>query len=160
MKKTDFCDRLEKLSEAVCEAVEAALSGKRISDKVCECETLVSGIEKELFSDFMPQYGREGIAEISHNLLRIAYAAERIGAQKSTDVKSCNLLIKRLDENVKLLKSIRMPNIMPTVDEFRRLYREGSNRSCGGATFSGTERLRQEISSCFDKLVEVMLANI
>ena len=170
MKKTNYCDRLEKLSEKVCVSVGQALGGKEISDIACECDKLVSEIEKELFFDFMPQHDREGIAALVHGLCRIVYVAEeislqkRIGAQKGANGENCILLAKKLDENVRLLKNISAPGVMPSADEFRKLYREGGKGSqrgiYGGATFLATDKLRDEIYRCFDILVEVMLANI
>ena len=161
---------------------------KRIFELKSKCEMSVCEREIKLFSDFIPPLQRDNIALYAHSLSRVADRAydllleclSRSGSQGKGSLKgnkSCEVCLK-LAENLltstKLLRTFRSPSCKINMTDFRKMLcegREASSRelekvrrgvlpsSCADRIY-GADRLRYELSSCFDSLIEVMLNNI
>ena len=157
---------------------------KRMFELKSRCETSVCEIESRLFSDFIPPLQRDNIALLAHRLSRVvdrAYDLMKNGTPqgrgsigKTESCEVCIRLAEKLSESTKLLKSLRSPSCKVDSADFRKTLcegREASSRELEKVSrgvlprshaewIYGAERLRYELSSCFDSLVEVMLNNI
>ena len=161
---------------------------RRIFELKSKCEVSVCEIESRLFSDFVPPLQRDNIALYAHSLSRVSDRAydlstdflKKGGAQSRGGLKgneSCVVCIKlaeKLLSSTKLLRSLRSPSCKVDISDFRKTLCEG--RSASAREFEklrrgvlpsshadwiyGAERLRYELSNCFDSLIEVMLNNI
>ena len=161
---------------------------KRIFELKSSCEISVCEIESKLFSDFVPPLQRDNIALCAHNLSRVAdraydifaYYLKKGGGQSRgalTGNESCAVCIKlaeKLLSSTKLLKTLRSPACKVDMTDFRKTLCEGRSASARemqkvksgvlppshAERIYGVERLRYELSSSFDCLIEVMLNNI
>lgn len=161
---------------------------KRIFELKSKCEMAVCEIELKLFSDFIPPLQRDNIALYAHSLSRVVDRAydllldclSKNGGQGKGSLKgnkSCEVCLKlaeKLLSSTKLLRTFRSPSCKVNMTDFRKMLcegREASSRelekvrrgvlpsSCADRIY-GADRLRYELSSCFDSLIEVMLNNI
>ncbi len=186
MVKYNYFEELEKLSVLSLTAVSIACGDKSdesLSDIRIECDRLVCKTEDALFSDFLPPLERDNIAAAAHCLSRVVdKAGDIISDTKATKalMKSndegliCIRLAEELKSVVFMLKSIKKPSEMPDLQGFRRLLcdgraahkqmllkvRTGSLPRSAAETVILTGKLRTELSSAFDEIVEIMLNNI
>ena len=97
--------------------------------------------------------------------------SQRMGYDKSfKEYEVCVELSKLIEESVSMLKKIKKPNQMPKAEEFRKLLnssRSASRLSSKKQSSTLAEdcrdkeaELREELSDCFDGIIEIMLCNI
>jgi hypothetical protein len=185
--KCNYFENLEKLSSlslsAVTIACEEGNGRQDIKDIRKECDRLVCDTEDALFSDFLPPLERESIAAIAHCLSRVTdRSAELISEPSATpyfmkansEAAVCVRLACELHRGILMLKRIKKPSECPDLCGYRELLSEGrrAHRQMLCAVRSGTVprrhaeaiiltgRLRSELSTAFDGLVEIMLNNI
>lgn len=187
MAKYRYFDVLEALAADMSRAVSLACGGrcKNRCDELNQlrrtCDKKICELEDALFADFLPPLERDNIAACAHGMSRVIDRAVALsathGGQSSLSFRPdegeliCRQLAGLLCENVALLRNIRKPSEMPTLRSFRELL--GKGRACHAERVrrSGTGspqsasvlmcgRLLQELSDCFDELVEIMLNNI
>ena len=104
------------------------------------------------------------IIECSHQI--IFQKLQRSGYDKR--IKEQEIYIKLaqiLEESVGLLKKIKKPNQTPKAKEFREILfsLRNSSRSTQKRQSPSSlcmNELREELSDCFDKIIEIMLCNI
>ena len=161
---------------------------KRIFELKSKCEITVCEIESKLFSDFVPPLQRDNIALYAHSLSRVAdraydlstdclkkgVAQSRGGLKGNESCAVCIKLSEKLLSSTKLLRTLRSPSCKVDVSDFRKTLCEGRHASARefekvkrgvlppshADRIYGVERLRYELSNCFDSLIEVMLNNI
>lgn len=183
MQKNNYFERLEELSSLCVRAVYISSASTRpliqsalreikelqeqATDKICE-------LEFTLFDDFLPPLERQSIAEAAHAMGRIIekcycvifQKSQRSGYDKKIKVSdSCIALSELIDDAVSLLKKIKKPNQAPKILEFRKALlaaRQASRtpQKRQGSACWGLNELREELSRCFDKIIEIMLCNI
>ena len=183
MGKYNFFDVLEQLSTEVYGAVEAVcekgMGREALSGIGRRCDGLICQLEHALFAEFMPPLERDGIAASAHCLSRVPeivceLAEEPPSFRCQEEGRVCVRLAALLHRSVSLLRRIRNPSETPDLQGYRALLEEGrrahegllSRLRSGALPRSAahsiilTGRLRLELASCFDRLVEIMLCNI
>ncbi|MBQ8850625.1 MAG: hypothetical protein IJ011_09865 [Clostridia bacterium] len=186
MVKYNYFEDLEKLSELSLSAVCLACGTEEkanISDIRRECDRLVCKTEDALFSDFLPPLERDNIAATAHCLSRIIDTVSELTSDPSAtatfmktneEAAVCIKLSEELRNGIFLLRRIRKPDENPDLQGYRQLLSEGRNahkrmlaKVRSGALSKKhaeaiilTGRLRSELSTAFDELIEIMLNNI
>lgn len=183
MQKNNYFDSLEELAVLCTRSVFLASSSTRpaihrASLEMQELQShaleLLCSVEETLFFDFLPPLERQSIAEIAHSLCRIIEASARLLHQKSAKPSAekrikgaevCSALSSIIEDSVKMLKRIKKPSTIPELRKFRelllssrRLSRTAQKKQSFGLSL--VCELREELSDCFDKIVEAMLRNI
>ena len=183
MQKINYFELLEEISILCTRAVFLATGNSRsvLQKSILECQTLqeqslqkICAIEDFLFTDFLPPLERRSIAEAAHGMGKIIECSYQIIFQKLQrsgydkrvkEQETCLTLAKLLEESVILLKKIKKPNQTPKTKEFREILfsaRKASKcvqkRQSPSALYMN--ELREELSDCFDKIIEIMLCNI
>ena len=180
---------LEAVSAACASCkIDEHVREKKLSELHLKCEISVCELETKLFSDFIPPLQRDSIATYAHSLSRVVDRASDLcvsgvknrstifngACDESHTREVCIRLAEKIVENTKLLRRLRSPSCVLEVSDFRSTLRQGREASarelhkvrCGvlpalcADSIYGAERLRYELSYCFDKLVEIMLNNI
>ena len=183
MQKINYFELLEDISLLCTRAIFLASGNTRtlLQKSILECQSLqeqcmekICEIENFLFTDFLPPLERRSIAEAAHGMSRIveySYQAvfqklQRSGYDKrSKEPEICLKLAEILEESVKLLKKIKKPNQLPRAEEFREILvlarkTERSSQKRQSSSSLCMAELREELSDCFDKIIEIMLCNI
>lgn len=190
MPKLDYYDALSRLSLLCSRAVFIACTPtrqaaateivaiRRSADKtVCE-------IERFLFSDFMPPLDRSSISICAHSLERVIekssdiiankYARNLFGERKNKEAELCVRLSQLLESATASLRSLKRPDQLPDVVEYRRLLcdaraahsslqkklNSGLYPRAAQHTLCLLGSLRSELARAFDVLIEVMLSNV
>lgn len=183
MQKTNYFDLLEELSLLCTRSVFLVSSSSRSAlhkafSEISEIQILalekLHELETALFTDFLPPLERQSIAEIAHKLCHVIEQSARFIYQKSLkasterktkDTDVCSELAQIIEESIKMLKRIKKPNQTPDIKKFRELLLRSRKAS---RTFQKRQpyglltvcELREELSDCFDKIIEMMLCNI
>ena len=183
MQKINYFELLEEISVLCTRAVFLASGNTRslLQKSIVECRELqeqaiekISAVENFLFTDFLPPLERRSIAEAAHGMGRIIECSHQIIFQKlqrsgyDKRIKEQEIYIKLaqiLEESVGLLKKIKKPNQTPKTKEFREILfsLRNSSRSTQKRQSPSSlcmNELREELSDCFDKIIEIMLCNI
>jgi hypothetical protein len=183
MQKINYFELLEDISVLCGRAVFLASGNTRLllQKSLSECQTLQSECAKKicelesfLFTDFLPPLERRSIAEAAHGMGKIVECSyqtifqklQRSGYDKrSKEPEICLKLAEILEESVKLLKKIKKPNQLPRAEEFREILilarkTERSSQKRQSSSSLCMAELREELSDCFDKIIEIMLCNI
>lgn len=183
MQKINYFELLEDISLLCTRAVFLASGNTRtlLQKSILECQSLqeqcvekICEIEDFLFTDFLPPLERRSIAEAAHGMGRIveySYQAvfqklQRSGYDKrAKESDVCLRLAKILEESVALLKKIKKPNQLPRAREFREIliFARKASRSPQkkqSPSLLCMNELREELSDCFDRIIEIMLCNI
>ncbi len=171
MPKFNYFDALEQLSKLCTKAVSLCCHASMSSTPTELFATLqiatneICNIEKNLFSDFMPPLERNSIAACAHSLYRVIVCCTDI-SKKS--IRSSNRSFPKVDIYISLAKAIeneifRIRKIkrseeIPGIWEFRNMLDKLSNDT--KAIDLSQERLKNELSLCYDSIIEVMLINI
>lgn len=183
MQKNNYFEILEELAALSTRAVFLTSVSTRtlLQQSLCELESIqaraiekICALEHLLFNDFLPPLERHSIAEASHSICRVIEKCYHVIYQKilragydkrakSTD--SCLALAELIEDSVRLLKKIKKPNQIPKLEEFRKkllLARLASRtpQKRQGNTNHHLNEIREELSDCFDKIIEIMLCNI
>ncbi len=189
MAKYHYFEELESLANDMAQAVRLCCEdGNKKSGELQKlrrnCDKKICELEKILFSDFLPPLERDNIAACAHCISRVIdrcleFAATVTtafpgGIKQNEECEVCISLADTLVKNISLLRNIRKPSEMPSLHSFRDLLEKGRNvhtammkkmnsgaipRSAAQSLFQCT-KLRNELSRCFDELVEIMLNNI
>lgn len=183
MQKINYFEALEELFTSAQRVVFLSLdnSRSRLSNSLKECEKIqqaatdsVCSLELALFAEFLPPLERNTIAETAHILLNVIEKSIRIMCQKmqrpSNEKKQKNALyIKELsailEQSIFMLKKIKKPNQVPDVTSFRKTLSElrksmRQQHKKQGSHLQLNYDLCEELSNCFDKIIEIMLCNI
>lgn len=183
MQKNNYFELLEELASLSTRAVFLTSSSTRtlIQQSLCELEELqaaaterICRLESSLFNDFLPPLERHSIAEVSHSIGRVIEKSCFIVYQKSLragyDKKAkvndvCLTLAEHIEDSIKMLKKIKKPNHSPRLAEFRKELLSARKASRAPQKRQGSlntllGELREELSDCFDKIIEIMLCNI
>lgn len=183
MQKMNYFEVLEELCINSQRVVFLSLEGSRprLASSLKECEKIqqdatdtLCSLELSLFAEFLPPLERNTIAELAHSLVKIIEKSIYIMCQKiqrpsndkkqkyATDIKALSAII---EESVFVLKKIRKPNQTPDVAKFRstlfelrKSTRQAHKKQSLYATL--TYELCEEMSNCFDKIIEIMLCNV
>ena len=183
MQKNNYFEALEELASLSTRAVFLTSSSTRtlMQQSLCELEEIeatatkkICELELSLFNDFLPPLERHSIAEVAHSIGRvieksclIVYQKSlRAGYDKRTKASEvCIILSELIEDSIKMLKKIKKPNQNPKLTEFRnklllarKAARAPQKRQGSLSALSG--ELREELSDCFDKIIEIMLCNI
>lgn len=183
MQKINYFELLEEISVLCTRAVFLATGNTRpiLQKSFSECRELqeqtlqkICAIESFLFTDFLPPLERRSIAEAAHGMGKIVECSCQIIFQKlqrsgyDKRIKEQEIYLKLaqiLEESVKLLKKIKKPNQTPRTKEFREILfeirktsRTTQKRQSPSSLYMN--ELREELSDCFDKIIEIMLCNI
>lgn len=183
MQKINYFELLEKIALLSARAVFLASANTKTllqkslseTEKIqSQCVEEICTLEEFLFTDFLPPLERRSIAEAAHGMGRIVECSAKIIYQKlqrpsydkrSKEQEICVELSKILEESISLLKKIKKPNQTPRAKEFRQILLTARNASRSSqkrqspSALCMTE-LREELSDCFDKIIEIMLCNI
>ena len=183
MQKINYFELLEELSVLCTRAVFLASENTRsqLQKALNECSALqeecmarICELESFLFTDFLPPLERRSIAEAAHGMGRIIERSHQIILRKlqrssydkrAKEKEVCIILSELLEKSVKMLKKIKKPNQIPKIREFRELLlsarksARSSQKKQSPSSLYMTE-LREELSDCFDKIIEIMLCNI
>ena len=183
MQKINYFELLEEISVLCTRAVFLASQNSRslLQKSICECRALqeqylqkACALEDFLFTDFLPPLERRSIAEAAHGMGRIIECSDHIIFQKlqrsgydkkAKEQDTYVKLAKLLEESVALLKKIKKPNQLPRSKEFREMLlsarksSRSSQKKQSPSALCMTE-LREELSNCFDRIIEIMLCNI
>lgn len=183
MQKINYFELLEEISVLSTRAVFLAAGNSRsiLQKSIVECQMLqeqssekICAIENFLFTDFLPPLERRSIAEAAHGMGKIIDCSYQVIFQKlqrsvyDKRIKAqetCVLLVQILEESVGLLKKIKKPNQTPKTKEFREILLN-SRKSARSIQKRQSpyalcmNELREELSDCFDKIIEIMLCNI
>ena len=183
MQKINYFALLEELSVLCSRAVFLAAESNRsqlqkalseISSIENQATNKLCELENALFKDFLPPLERRSIAEAGHRLCKvISHSAQILGkrAQRASydrrprEPDVCITLSELLEESVMMIKKIKKPNQMPKIKEFREILNKAriSSRSTQkkqNSTALLLSELREDISDCFDGIIEIMLCNI
>lgn len=183
MQKINYFELLEEIALLSTRAVFLTSSGTRqsLQRALTECQELqnqciekVLSLEECLFTDFLPPLERRSIAEAAHGMAKIidySYRAvfqrlQRSGYDKrAKESNVCLKLAEILEESVKMLKKIKKPNHYPKAKEFREILLAERKKSRvtqkkQSPSLLCMSLLREELSDCFDKIIEIMLCNI
>lgn len=183
MQKINYFEILEEISLLCTRSVYLTSGNTRSSlqKSLLECKELqkqciqkISTLEDFLFTDFLPPLERRSIAEAAHGMGRvIEYSNQTIFQKlqrsgydkraKESDV--CIKLAEILEESVGMLKKIKKPNQTPKSKEFREILLNSRNTSKSYQKKQSPSslcqaELREELSNCFDRIIEIMLCNI
>ena len=183
MQKINYFELLEEISLLSARAVFLASGSTRqsLQKSLPECRALqgqcaekICALEERLFTDFLPPLERRSIAEAAHGMGKIIDCSyktiflklQRTGYDKRAKEQEASLkLMEILEESVALLKKIKKPNQMPRAREFRDILltsrsstRPQSKKQSPSTPY--TQELCEELSDCFDKIIEIMLCNI
>ena len=183
MQKINYFEILEEISVLCSRAVFLTSGSTRqiLQKSLPECQDLqnqciekIRSLENFLFTDFLPPLERRSIAEAAHGMSKIIECSCKIIFQKlqrssydkrASEAERCIKLAELLEESVKLLKKIKKPNTSPKSKEFREnllqarnLSRASQKRQSPSSLYMN--ELREELSDCFDKIIEIMLCNI
>lgn len=183
MQKINYFELLDEIALLSARAVFLASASTRallqkslseVQELQSRCVEKICVLEDFLFTDFLPPLERRSIAEAAHGMGRIVECSAKIIFQKlqrssydkrSKEQEICVKLSKILEESISLLKKIKKPNQTPKAKEFREILISARNTSRSSqkrqspSALCMTE-LREELSSCFDKIIEIMLCNI
>lgn len=183
MQKTNYFELLEELSSLCTRAVFLATSSSRqllqkaqteISSLESRASEMICSLELSLFTDFLPPLERRSIAEAAHQMSRVIESSAHVIFQKiqrpsydkrSKDSDVSLKLAELLEKELSLLKKIKKPNQTPDIIKFRRILNEArvlsrtSQKKQSPYAISLSE-LREELSNCFDAIIEIMLCNI
>jgi uncharacterized protein Yka (UPF0111/DUF47 family) len=183
MQKINYFELLEELSVLSARAVYLTSCKSRaqlqrslteISSIESKATLILNGLEEALFKDFLPPLERRSIAEAGHRLCKTIWSSAMILGQKSQrmgydksfkEYEVCVELSKLIEESVSMLKKIKKPNQTPKAEEFRKLLNSSRSASrLSSKKQSSTQNLfcelREELSDCFDGIIEIMLCNI
>ena len=189
MSKFDYFDSLERLCALACRAVFITCSTVRGAQSEIltlrhSADRIICETEGVLFADFWPPLERASICSCAHGIARIIEkcsdiincknAKNSFGDRKNREAELCIRLSQLLEENVKRLKHLKRPEELPDLVEFRKLVCDARNahasmqRKLNSGVYPRSAqhylcllgRLRCELASAFDKLVEVMLGNV
>ena len=183
MQKTNYFDLLEELSVLCTRSVFLASSNTRSALQKAFSESVeirdislekLYELEKALFTDFLPPLERQSIAEIAHKLCQAIDCAFRSIYQKTLkasterkirDCDVCSELAEIIEESIKMLKKIKKPNQTPDIKKFREILSKSRKATQifqrrQSPSISIMCELREELSACFDKIIEMMLCNI
>ena len=183
MQKTNYFELLEELSLLCSRAVFLAVNSTRaiIQKALAECTELqeqstkkICELELALFTDFLPPLERQSIAKAAHGMSSVIEKCSHIIFQKTQRTgydkrakapDACITLSQMLEESVRLLKKIKKPNQTPRLNEFRETLNASRKASRVSQKRQGAYslllcELREELSDCFDKVIEIMLCNI
>lgn len=183
MQKINYFELLEEISLLCTRAVFLSTSNTRslLQKALLECKNLqnectqkICILEDYLFTDFLPPLERRSIAEAAHEMAKIIECSHQIIFQKlqragydkrAKEQESYVKLAKILEESVSLLKKIKKPNQTPKTKEFREILlsirksaRSAQRKQSPSPLYM--LMLREELSNCFDKIIEIMLCNI
>lgn len=176
MAKFNYFDTIETLSDHMELTVREVFDEKKNSTRVRSGEIedntskMICELESKLFSDFFPPLERADIAAFAHSLGRVTSVAASIDRRcrfLPSDAEICIKLAELINQNAHMLKKIRKADGIPNRDSFRALAKKADEQKSRGMTYSkstenrsAVEELIRELSSCFDRLVEIMLNNI
>ena len=176
MAKFNYFDTIEALSDLMEQTVREVSEGQRASvresrdERTDRVNKMICELESKLFSDFFPPLERADIAAFAHSLGRVTASAASIDRRvrfSSTEGEKCIKLAELINQNAHILKKIRKADGIPNRDSFRSLAKivdgqKSKNTAYGKSAELRTpsEELIRELSSCFDRLVEIMLNNI
>ena len=183
MQKINYFELLEEISLLSNRAVFLATGNTRqaLQRALNECYDLqkiclqkICALEEHLFTDFLPPLERRSIAEAAHGMGKIIECSYQIIFQKLQrsvydkrikEQEVCIKLSEILEESIGLLKKIKKPNQVPRAKEFREILlcaRKSSRASQKKQSPSALcmNELREELSDCFDRIIEIMLCNI
>ena len=183
MQKTNYFELLEELASLCTRAVFLASTGSRqllqksqseINSLQAQATERICDLELSLFTDFLPPLERRSIAEAAHGIGRVIERSSHVIFQKlqrpscdkrSKDTDAALKLAELLEKELSLLKKIKKPNQTPDVIKFRKLLNEARVLSRASPKRQtpyalSLSELREELSSCFDAAVEIMLCNI
>ena len=183
MQKINYFEILEEISLLCTRAVYLTSGNSRsaLQKSLLECRELqkqciqkISSLEDFLFTDFLPPLERRSIAEAAHGMGRIIECSNQTIFQKlqrsgydkrAKEADVCIKLAEILEESVGLLKKIKKPNQTPKTKEFRESLQSSRHASKSyqkkqSPSSLCTAELREELSNCFDRLIEIMLCNI
>ncbi|MBO5883505.1 MAG: hypothetical protein J6Q78_03785 [Clostridia bacterium] len=176
MAKFNYFDTIEALSDlmelTVREVFEEKKNPAHIRNREITDSTnkMICELESKLFSDFFPPLERADIAAFAHSLGRVTSAAASIERRyrfSTSDAEICVKLAELINQNAHMLKKIRKADGIPNRDSFRALAKKADEQKSRGIAYSkatenrsAIEELIRELSSCFDRLVEIMLNNI
>ncbi|MBO7302769.1 MAG: hypothetical protein J6U68_01120 [Clostridia bacterium] len=183
MQKTNYFELLEELASLSTRAVFLATGGSRqllqkaqaeINSLRLRASETVCSLELSLFTDFLPPLERRSIAEAAHKISKIIERSSQVIFQKlqrpSYDKRSKESdvslkLAELLEKELSLLKKIKKPNQTPDVIKFRKILNEARTLSRSSQKKQtpyalSMSELREELSDCFDAIVEIMLCNI
>ena len=183
MQKINYFEILEEISLLCTRAVYLTSSSTRpaLQKSLLEgtelqkqCIQKISTLEGFLFTDFLPPLERRSIAEAAHEMGKIIERSNQIIFQKlqrsgydkrARDTADFIRLAEIIEESVGLLKKIKKPNQIPKSKEFReilsssRITSKSYQKKQSPSSLCQAE-LREELSNCFDKIIEIMLCNI
>ncbi len=183
MQKINYFELLEEISLLSARAVFLATGNTRqaLQKSLFECRELQNqciektcALEERLFTDFLPPLERRSIAEAAHGMGKIIECCyktifqklQRTGYDKrAREQEACLKLSEILEESVALLKKIKKPNQIPRAKEFREILASArrtarlSQKKQSPSSLCMLE-LCEELSDCFDKIIEIMLCNI
>ena len=183
MQKINYFEILEEISLLCTRAVFLTTSNTRalLQKSLSECHKIqeeclqkICMLEIYLFTDFLPPLERRSMAEAAHGMANVIECSHQIIFQKlqrtgydkrSKEQENHLKLAKILEESVSLLKKIKKPNQTPKIKEFREILlnmRKNTKNAQKKQSPSslGITELREELSNCFDKIIEIMLCNI
>lgn len=183
MQKINYFEALEELCISSQRVVFLSLenSRPRLTNSLKECEKIqqdaidtLCALELSLFAEFLPPLERNTIAELAHSLMKIIEKSIYIMCQKiqrptndkkqkySSDIKTLSAII---EESVFVLKKIKKPNQTPDIATFRKTLtelRKSTRQAHKKQNFHAflAYELCEELSNCFDKMIEIMLCNL
>lgn len=183
MQKINYFEILEELALLCSRSVFLAVSSSRSQlqkalTEAYEAEAhateMLNELEGALFKDFLPPLERRSIAEASHRLCKIISLSAQILSQRThrplsekhlNEARGCIELSVILEESVTMLKKIKKPNQLPKSAEFRKILNglRISSRAAQKKQNQASQllcELREELSACFDGIIEIMLCNI
>lgn len=189
MPKLDYFDALSRISVLSARAVFIACTPIRQSSAEIvalrrAADKIVCDLECFLFSDFMPPLDRSSISLCAHSLERIIEKSSDIianrqarnffGERKNKEAELCIRLSQLIEKATASLKSVKRPEHMPDIVEFRRLLCDarfahaslqkklnaGLYPRAAQHTLCLLGSLRSELARAFDVLIEVMLTNV
>lgn len=183
MHKINYFEILEEISLLCTRSVYLASGNTRplLQKSLLECQELqkqclqkICTLEDFLFTDFLPPLERRSIAEAAHGMGKIIECSHKIIFQKlqrsgydkrAKEGEVCIKLAEILEESIAILKKIKKPNQTPNTKEFREILLSSRNsaknyqKKQSPSSLCMTE-LREELSHCFDRIIEIMLCNI
>lgn len=183
MQKINYFELLEEISVLCSRSVFLASSSTRTLLQRALTESIeiqekyskkLCILEEFLFTDFLPPLQRRSIAEAAHEMGKVIYCSHKVIIQKlqrsgydkrPKEPDVCIKLAELIEESVGLLKKIKKPDQTPKIAEFRELLisSRSSARPIQKRQSSSSllmNELREELSDCFDKIIEIMLCNI
>ena len=182
MQKINYFEALEELATLCSRAIFLSLESTRshLINHLKECEKIqrdavqkACDTELVLFSDFLPPIERHTIAELLHSALRIIEKCIYVMCQKiqrnASERKAkyadeITLLSQITEESVLMLKAIKKPDQTPRTVEFRETLLRTRKLLRAPHKKQGSQlliyELCEELSSFFDKIIEVMLKNL